>query len=336
MIVPTDGEVYQTAEMLKQQIKQMKTYMLEHPKASVVEVILHDLLVPSQDSDALLLNLFDPTDFKNFFYWSKNTGLYFKEEYREALSKLGVTPKLRENPPVLIRRALKQMALIKDLSPALIQLEIKSYQWPAPLKPIMNFINEYLKCHGPANFELELFTFDEETMSVVLKENGLFILLMTPQKLSEIYFSQLDNVDLNRILKETPQLNTIIPFLTNKTRERFDEELQSKLAEEAQRKQEEEIEWHKQFTPTSLFQALSQFINSIQIFIESKFFTLATIPAESDNIKSDDNQTVTDKDSVMSIAKNENSLFNSKKNKTIDQVDSLDVSHFKSNSVTSQ
>jgi hypothetical protein len=79
----------------------------DHPKATVVEVILHDLLKPAEKMDSALLAEVNKLGLKNLFYWSRNTGLYFKEEFRADLKKLGIAPNLRKNSPALIRIALK-------------------------------------------------------------------------------------------------------------------------------------------------------------------------------------------------------------------------------------
>jgi hypothetical protein len=89
------------------QVDNMKSYLKDHPKATVVEVILHDLLKPAEKMDSALLAEVNKLGLKNLFYWSRNTGLYFKEEFRADLKKLGIAPNLRKNSPALIRIALK-------------------------------------------------------------------------------------------------------------------------------------------------------------------------------------------------------------------------------------
>ena len=124
-VVAGDPSLETNFNLLKKQVAHVHAYMREHPKASVVEIIIHDLLVPTEGSDAGLLQLLNQADLKNFFYWSSNTGLYFKKEYREELSQLGIKPTLRDNSADLIRSALKQMALTKIGTPKLIEFQME-------------------------------------------------------------------------------------------------------------------------------------------------------------------------------------------------------------------
>ncbi|NDH09303.1 MAG: hypothetical protein EBY16_06770 [Gammaproteobacteria bacterium] len=89
----------------------MKKYMAAHPRATVVEVILHDLLKPGEKEDEILLNVLDKAKLTTIFYWSKNSGLYFKDEFREQLNWLGINPQLRNNSPSMLRKALQSIAI---------------------------------------------------------------------------------------------------------------------------------------------------------------------------------------------------------------------------------
>ena len=57
--------------------QQMDAYLSQHPKASIVQIILSDRLAPHQRHDDELLDSLNAQGFKQFIYWSKNDGLCF-------------------------------------------------------------------------------------------------------------------------------------------------------------------------------------------------------------------------------------------------------------------
>jgi hypothetical protein len=109
-----DVELKQKLTALIKQYKSVKKYLESNPSASIVEIILHDLLHPTTSRDKVLLQELNAQDLTNVFYWSNNTGLYFKEEWRSKLQELGIKPKLRENTPELIRQALNKISLLQN------------------------------------------------------------------------------------------------------------------------------------------------------------------------------------------------------------------------------
>ncbi len=86
-------------------------YLQTHPNASVVEIILSDLLQPLQAIDSHIFSIFKIDDLKQLFYWSRNSGLFFKKEWAPLLSSLGVERQLRKNHPDALRKALVHLAL---------------------------------------------------------------------------------------------------------------------------------------------------------------------------------------------------------------------------------
>lgn len=93
---------------IRSMLQTMKDYLNLNPNASIIEIILNDLLKQPEKNveNLLLLKLFKQIDYKNIFYWSKNNGIYFKHEFRKQLNTLNVNPRLRENSPDNIRQAL--------------------------------------------------------------------------------------------------------------------------------------------------------------------------------------------------------------------------------------
>jgi hypothetical protein len=119
-----------------QQFSKMKAYLQAHPKASVVDVILNDLLQPQDLFDTVLLKFLAQKNLKDIFYWSKNTGLYFKEDYNLQLQALGVSRKLRDNTPAQIRGALRSL-MSQEQQLELKQMQVvHSYMQLFPEKPI--------------------------------------------------------------------------------------------------------------------------------------------------------------------------------------------------------
>lgn len=98
---------YNQYNQLAQQYKKMNWYLQHHSEASVVEVILHELLTPKEEGDDILLQQLDEAVLKEIFYWAGNKGLHFQKKFREDLKKLNVAPRLRDNDSKTIRAALK-------------------------------------------------------------------------------------------------------------------------------------------------------------------------------------------------------------------------------------
>ena len=68
--------------------KKVLSQLKENPDASIIDVILEDVLVPSQASDKDLIDLARSTGYKTIFQWAKDTrsnqGLHFKTDYKQA------------------------------------------------------------------------------------------------------------------------------------------------------------------------------------------------------------------------------------------------------------
>ena len=220
-------------------VKETQAYLSNYPEASVVELILADLLTSSNISllnliNRSVLNFFDEKQYKDIFYWAQNTGLYFRDEYRDALGKLGVKPKLRDNSPYLVFVALKYM-VIKKYGPdslhikPLIKLEMDNYIWPNPIVVLMSVI---LWKKYNSDFLSKTFVMDEKTCSVALKKDGQLLSTMEPKAVAELYFDQLNDEDLNFLLKiKKAYLDNSAPFLTDKTINRLDDSLFVRLIE---------------------------------------------------------------------------------------------------------
>lgn len=90
--------------------QKMQAYLATYPDASVVQIIIIDLLSPLKTGDSELLATLRAHPDNTFFYWSKNTkiqaGLYFKPAVHAQLIHLGIHPQLRKNDAAAIRVAL--------------------------------------------------------------------------------------------------------------------------------------------------------------------------------------------------------------------------------------
>ena len=93
--------------------KKVLSQLKENPDASIIDVILEDVLVPSQASDKDLIDLARSTGYKTIFQWAKDTrsnqGLHFKTDYKEQLDKLTIAPRLRANTADAIRAGLNSI-----------------------------------------------------------------------------------------------------------------------------------------------------------------------------------------------------------------------------------
>ncbi len=88
-------------EDLNVAIVNMETYLNNHPNASVVQVILHDLLKPAEPDDDALLTELNLIGFEKFFYWTSNHGLYLNKETLKIFPSADKV--LRNNNPDTIR-----------------------------------------------------------------------------------------------------------------------------------------------------------------------------------------------------------------------------------------
>ena len=91
-------------------------YLGQYPDATVMSFILHDLFSPGDNNDVALLNRLNYQDEKSIFYWSKNTGIYFKKEYEAIIKSLGGKRQLRTNRPEMIRQILCDILTVKEQS----------------------------------------------------------------------------------------------------------------------------------------------------------------------------------------------------------------------------
>ncbi len=78
-------------------------YRKTYPSASIVQMILNDLLEPYLQKDEVLLHL-NQDDYKDIFYWSANTGLFFKPACCNLVAEQ--KPKLRDNSADIIHKVL--------------------------------------------------------------------------------------------------------------------------------------------------------------------------------------------------------------------------------------
>jgi hypothetical protein len=187
-----DSPVQKEFTTFLEQANNMKSYMKDHPNASVVEVILRDLLKPEEEIDSALLDALR-FKFKKIFYWSRNTGLYFKKEFREELKKMGVKPNVRENSPELIRTVLKNIV-------PQINLELAGFKWPDEIKQEIQHIKDYFKQNALMGHLVKQFEVDKEKQCVVLKTTKQSISDIPPKEFLNLYLKQLDDKTLNQVL----------------------------------------------------------------------------------------------------------------------------------------
>lgn len=114
-----------TFNRLKLKKNQIQTYLSMRPQATIVEIILHDLLTPVQPNDTELLNEISKLDLKSIFYWAKNTqnreGIYFYKTIQKTLQasnpNLHVELQVRKNTAQQLRAVLSVIVSSEQFKP---------------------------------------------------------------------------------------------------------------------------------------------------------------------------------------------------------------------------